>query len=87
MAKSLEIETSVDDLLGVIVGFPLDSHVRGVSESEIIKVKAHYNWTMYQSLLSATRRSLNAIKGRLSTRRNVGEQRSSGGAGAKAETT
>ena len=42
--------------------------MRGVSESEIIKVKAHYNWSMYQSLLNATRRSLNTIKGRLSTR-------------------
>ena len=38
----------VNDMLGIDVGCPLDSHVRGVSESEIIKVKAHYNWSMYQ---------------------------------------
>ncbi|CAD7937238.1 unnamed protein product [Amoebophrya sp. A120] len=72
-AKSLEIEDSVDDLLVQIVGFPIDSHVRGVSESEIIKVKAHYNWSMYQALLNATRRSLNAIKTRLTAKRDSGK--------------
>ncbi|CAD7937234.1 unnamed protein product [Amoebophrya sp. A120] len=69
MAKSIEIEASVDDLLGQIVGFPIDPHVRGVSESEIIKVKAHYNWSMYQAILNATRRSLSAIKTRLAVAR------------------
>ena len=27
----------------------LVAFLEGVSESEIIKVKAHYNWSMYQS--------------------------------------
>ena len=57
-SKSQEIETAVNDTLGIIVEFPLDAHVRGISESEIIKVKAHYNWSMYQALLTATKRSL-----------------------------
>ena len=52
----------MNDMLAVIVSFPLDSHVKGVSESEIIKVKAHYNWAMYQSLLTATKRSLVRVK-------------------------
>lgn len=69
MTKSLEIERSVDDILGQIVGFPIDSHVRGVSESEIIKVKAHYNWSLYQALLNATKESLNTIKDRLAIKR------------------
>eukprot|EP00392_Amoebophrya_sp_AT5.2_P015403 g15605.t1 len=73
-AKSLEIEDSVDDLLVQIVGFPIDSHVRGVSESEIIKVKAHYNWSMYQALLNATRRSLSGIKSRLTAKRDIGSK-------------
>ena len=47
ISKSQEIETAVNDTLGIIVEFPLDAHVRGISESEIIKVKAHYNWSMY----------------------------------------
>eukprot|EP00397_Hematodinium_sp_SG-2012_P000031 GEMP01000031.1.p1 GENE.GEMP01000031.1~~GEMP01000031.1.p1 ORF type:complete len:4639 (+),score=1050.01 GEMP01000031.1:391-14307(+) len=70
MAKSVEIEAAVNDLLGVIVAFPLDTHVRGVSESEIIKVKAHYNWSMYQALLDATRRSLMYMKARLAITTN-----------------
>ena len=61
VAKNQEIEAAVNDMLGTIVAFPLDSHVRGISESEIIKVKAHYNWSMYQALLTATKRSLHKV--------------------------
>jgi dynein heavy chain len=68
MSKSQEIEMSVNDMLGIIVEFPLDAHVRGISESEIIKVKAHYNWSMYQALLTSTKRSLSYLKRRLSSR-------------------
>jgi dynein heavy chain len=72
MSKSQEIEMAVNDMLGIIVEYPLDSHVRGVSESEIIKVKAHYNWSMYQALLTSTKRSLSYLKKRLSVRDNNG---------------
>ncbi|KAF4647577.1 hypothetical protein FOL47_004432, partial [Perkinsus chesapeaki] len=68
MAKSTEIEAAVDDMLGAIVAYPVDPHVRGVSESELIKVKAHYNWSMYQALLNATRRSLQLLKVRICAR-------------------
>ncbi|CAE7476975.1 ODA2, partial [Symbiodinium sp. CCMP2456] len=68
VAKNQEIENAVNDMLGTIVAFPLDAHVRRISESEIIKVKAHYNWSMYQSLLAATKRSLHKVKERLSAR-------------------
>lgn len=68
VAKNQETEEAVNDMLGTIVAFPLDPHVRGISESEIIKVKAHYNWSMYQSLLSATKRSLHKVKERLGAR-------------------
>eukprot|EP00439_Symbiodinium_sp_Y106_P041233 s629_g5.t1 len=68
VAKNQEIEAAVNDMLGTIVAFPLDAHVRRISESEIIKVKAHYNWSMYQSLLAATKRSLHKVKERLSAR-------------------
>jgi dynein heavy chain len=68
VTKSQEIESAVNDMLGVIVSFELDPHVPAISESEIIKVKAHYNWSMYQALLNATKRSLNAMKMRLSAR-------------------
>jgi len=68
MTKANEIETAVNDMLGIIVSFPLDSHVRGMSESEIIKVKAHYNWSMYPALLNSTKRSLQHVKDRLTIR-------------------
>jgi dynein heavy chain len=67
VAKSLEIENAVNDMLGIMVAFEFDPHVPAVTESEIIKVKAHYNWSMYQALLNATKRSLRAMKLRLSS--------------------
>ncbi|EER16954.1 hypothetical protein Pmar_PMAR024462, partial [Perkinsus marinus ATCC 50983] len=67
-AKSAEIEAAVDDMLGAIVAYPVDPNVHGVSESELIKVKAHYNWSMYQALLSATKRSLQLLKARICAR-------------------
>jgi dynein heavy chain len=72
VAKSTEIEGAVNDMLGIIVSFELDPHVLAISESEIIKVKAHYNWSMYQALLNATKRSLNTMKMRLSSRAKDG---------------
>jgi dynein heavy chain len=71
LAKSSEIETAVNDLLGYIVAYPLDSHVRGVSEAEIIKLKAHYNGRVYESLFEATYNSLRAMKDRVCARRTA----------------
>jgi dynein heavy chain len=73
VTKSLEIETAVNDMLGMIVAFEFDPHVQAVTESEIIKVKAHYNWSMYQALLNATKRSLKAMKLRLSSNDRQGK--------------
>ncbi|CAK0802233.1 unnamed protein product, partial [Prorocentrum cordatum] len=67
VAKSVEIESAVNDMLGAIVSFEIDGHVVGVTEGEIIKVKAHYNWAMYQALLNAPKCSLKAMKLRLSS--------------------
>lgn len=69
VSKSNEIETAVNDLLGVIVGYKIDSSVvTGVAESELVKLKAHYNWSMYHALLGCTRRSLLVLKNRMSIR-------------------
>lgn len=43
VAMSLEIENAVNDMLGTMVACEFDPHVPAVTESEIIKVKAHYN--------------------------------------------
>lgn len=73
VAKNVEIENAVNDMLGMIVGFELEPHVPAVTESEIIKVKAHYNWSMYQALLNATKSSLKAMKLRLSSNYREGK--------------
>lgn len=72
ITKNGEIESAVDDILFAIASYSLDPHIRGISESEIIKVKAHYNWGMYQALLKATKRSLDAMKSRIVARRRKG---------------
>eukprot|EP00931_Biecheleriopsis_adriatica_P081368 TRINITY_DN5469_c0_g1_i1.p1 TRINITY_DN5469_c0_g1~~TRINITY_DN5469_c0_g1_i1.p1 ORF type:complete len:4656 (-),score=1282.68 TRINITY_DN5469_c0_g1_i1:88-14055(-) len=73
VAKNIEIENAVNDMLGMIVGFELEPHVPAVTESEIIKVKAHYNWSMYQALLNATKSSLRSMKLRLSSNFKEGQ--------------
>eukprot|EP00820_Chromera_velia_P029268 Cvel_12266.t1-p1 / transcript=Cvel_12266.t1 / gene=Cvel_12266 / organism=Chromera_velia_CCMP2878 / gene_product=Dynein gamma chain, flagellar outer arm, putative / transcript_product=Dynein gamma chain, flagellar outer arm, putative / location=Cvel_scaffold794:55107-67642(+) / protein_length=1727 / sequence_SO=supercontig / SO=protein_coding / is_pseudo=false len=65
IAKSLEVETAVEDLLAIIAGFPLDSHVPPVSDQEILKLRGHYSWALYQALLQATKSSLFLLKKRL----------------------
>jgi dynein heavy chain len=70
VAKSTEIESAVNDMLGMIVSFELDPHVHAINENEIVKVKAHYNWSMYQALLAATKRSLHIMKMRIAARPN-----------------
>jgi len=67
VAKSLEIENAVNDMLAIMVAFDFDPHVQGITESEIIKVKAQYNYFLYQALLNATKRSLRVMKLRLSS--------------------
>ena len=70
ISKSGEIETAVNDLLAVIVGYRMDSSttIAPVAESELVKLKAHYNWSMYQALLGCTKNSLKVLKSRMSVR-------------------
>jgi len=74
VAKSTEIENAVNDMMGIMVAFEFDPHVPSVTESEIIKVKAHYNWSMYQALLNATKKSLKSMKLRLSSNYKEGKR-------------
>ena len=74
ISKSSEIEVAVNDLLGVIVSYRSDSHViSGVAETELVKLKAHYNWSMYNALLGCTKRSLWVLKNRMSVRSGKGK--------------
>lgn len=40
VAKSLEIENAVNDMLGIMVAYDFAPQVAAITESEIIKVKA-----------------------------------------------
>lgn len=66
--KNIEIENAVEDLLKIIMQYPLDSHIEGVSNEEAMKLKKHYNHFMYQALLHCTKNSLNTIKKRVASR-------------------
>jgi dynein heavy chain len=44
------------------------STIAPVPESELVKLKAHYNWSMYQALLGCTKNSLKVLKSRMSVR-------------------
>lgn len=69
VSKSGELETAVNDLLGVIVAYRIDSAaIAPVPESELVKLKAHYNWSMYQALLACTKNGLELLKTRMSVR-------------------
>ena len=72
MSKSAEIESAVHDLLMAVAAYTLEGSVGRVSDSEIVKLKAHYNWALYQSLTNATKRSLQILKNRMSARAPAG---------------
>ena len=73
VGKSLEIEGAVNDMLGSIVSYELFPHIAHVGEAEIIKLKSHFNWQMYQAILNATKGSLKLMKQRLSAHYAEGE--------------
>jgi dynein heavy chain, axonemal len=66
--KNLEIEFAVRDLIKTISSYKLDSHVEGIAEDEIVKLKKHYNHFMYQALLHCAKNSMNALKKRIGSR-------------------
>ncbi|KAF1317985.1 Dynein heavy chain, partial [Globisporangium splendens] len=66
--KNIEIENAVEDLLKIIMQYPLDSHIEGVSNEVAMKLKKRYNHFMYQALLHCTKNSLSTIKKRVASR-------------------
>ena len=55
--------------MSLVSSFPLEAgELDGVSEEEILRVRAHCNRLMYQSILNCTKTSLNATKKRVCAR-------------------
>jgi dynein heavy chain len=69
--KNVEIENAVNDLVKMIITFPLDGCIEGVSSAEVAKLTKHYNNFLYQALLHSIKNSLNAIKTRVGSRRGI----------------
>lgn len=61
----MEIERSVDDLLLIIINYPLDPRVDTVKAEEVKRIKRYYFWYLYNALLHATQNSLNSMKYRV----------------------
>ena len=62
--RNLEIETAVNDLIGILDPNQIDSSVQPTSENEINAVIFHFNSMTYQALLNSVKVSLNAVKKR-----------------------
>jgi dynein heavy chain len=63
--KNIEIEHAVEDLIKIIITYPLDPHIETTTVTEMDKLRKHYNTFMYQALLHATKSSLGLIKSRV----------------------
>lgn len=75
ICKNIEIERAVDDLLNVIMRYPLDQHLsEGVDKKAAKTIKGYYFWYLYQALLNSTQNSLNAMKNRVCGKRSAGDK-------------
>ena len=70
--RNVQIESAVNDIIGLTTSYPLSKTIEPVDLEQIDKLKEHYNHFMYRSLLNATKQSLYSLKKRLSTRNRSG---------------
>ena len=66
--KNKEVENAVEDLIDKICAFRLEMPLEKVSESDIDKLRQHYNHFMYRALLCSAKNSMNALKKRIGSR-------------------
>ena len=70
--RNVQIESAVNDIIGLTAQYPLNRSIEPVDPEQIDKLKEHYNHFMYRALLNATKQSLYSLKKRLSTRNRSG---------------
>lgn len=68
VAKNLEVEVAVGDLLALIERHPLSPQVGPVPLESLAGVRSHFKALAYRAVLSATRSSLDLIKRRVCSR-------------------
>lgn len=54
--------------MGLLLSYPLSAHIDPVTPAALTELRRHYNHFMCQSLLTATKASLNALKKRVASR-------------------
>ena len=65
VAKNVEIERAVDDLIGVANAYAVHPSVPRTAPADLSKVKFHYCTLMYQAVLNCTQNSLELLKKRI----------------------
>eukprot|EP00960_Hanusia_phi_P069522 767109-Hanusia_phi.AAC.3 len=72
-AKNLEVERAVEDLINIVLNFPIeDTEVSSISEETIQKLRDHYSRLMYLAILNTTKSSFHTLKRRLASRSGMG---------------
>ena len=66
--KNNEIESAVEDLIEQITSYNFESPLESIAEEDIAKLRDHYNYFMYKSLLHSAKNSMNALKKRIGSR-------------------
>lgn len=67
--KNVEIQHAVDDLVSLITTYSTDHLVdRSKEKEEVLKLRRHYNYFMFQALLHCAKNSMNALKKRIAPR-------------------
>eukprot|EP00899_Mesostigma_viride_P009796 jgi/Mesvir1/18818/Mv04309-RA.2 len=70
--RNMEVERAVLDLIDLVSSYPRENSEMQISPDLIAKFKKHYSRLMYQAILSATKKSFNAMKRRLGSRTSGG---------------
>ena len=68
VAKNIEIEEAVSDLITLVTSYPLHATTETVDQKDIDKLVSHFSERMYKAVLKCTQNSLNLVKNRISVR-------------------
>jgi len=65
VAKNIEVERAVDDLIDLVLMYPLDPEIAKPGQTDVLWVKLHYCHQLYHSVLTCVRNSTAALKRRI----------------------
>lgn len=65
IAKNLEVERAVDDLIDTVLAYPLAENIEATNQLDVNFVKVHYSHLLYFALLTMTSESLAHLRRRI----------------------